>query len=607
VTRLIVIGILDQDMKKKPSARISLITIGMLVLASFTSNAIGQPTEIILSLCSLGTNDTTAGTPAGILLQNTSVNRITWTVAQNNRNGSNGFTHFDYPNKAVVKNANSFAGITPSNTVFAYVVASQSNTLTILNATKSWSQTEFSSYLITDPHDVYIMDYPSWGRVAFVCSFSQGALWAVNVTNPRNMTTLDVRFDSSNNGMYMDVDEVHHILYLTDWNASRDDYLLAYNITNPSNMTLICKAVVPRGKPWSPRVNTNNRDYVYVACEGEGAYVDNGSVCVFNVTWVRNTTSPSMRYMKAQGCGSFADLRLDGIYLYGDTSLNWSLCVWDVSTPTNLTTVSVTNLQTFNHFCLVSSPLRHEYAFLRHYDATVGDHGVAIVDINDKNNPVTIGYIPDDGGAHVRDLWRCHWMQCAYNNITNTWVLYVIGYMDNSWVTFNITFNATSQPPVADFSYTMRGLSVTFDGSSSYDSDGLIMSWQWTFGDSTDGVGEIVTHTFPSVGIYTISVVVTDIDGATSTHTANIRVEDFIYQRAFIFGWITNLSPEKGLITFEAVRVGVVTVAPFSFFAYSSGELFTIMKQYHGILRPGFIFAFCKKQITNINLTGLFL
>jgi hypothetical protein len=594
-------------MKKKSWVWISLIAIGMLVLTSFSNITIEQPTKHSFSSHSLGINDTTAGTSGGILLQNTSGNRVTWTVAQNNRNGSNGFSHLDYPNKAIVKNANSFAGISPSNTVFAYVVACRSNTLTILNATKSWSQTEFSTYPIIDPHDLCIMDYPCWGRVAFVCSFTQGALWAVNVTNPCNMTTLDVRFDSSNNAMYMDVDEVHHILYLTDWNASRDDYLLAYNITNPSDMTLICKAVVPRGKPWSPRVNTNNRNYVYVACEGEDAYKNNGSVCIFNVTWVRNTTSPSMHYMKAQGCGSFADLRLDGTYLYGDTPLNWSLCIWDISTPTNLTKVSVTNLQTYNHFCLISSPLGNDYAFLRHYDTTVGDRGVNIVDISDKNNPVTIGYIPDDGGAHVRDLWRCHWMQCAYNNITHTWVLYVIGYLENSWVTFNITFDATYQPPVADFSYTMRGLSVRFDASSSYDPDGLVVSWQWEFGDSTDGVGEVITHTFPSVGIYTVSVVVTDIDGATSTHTATIRVEDLIYQKAFIFGEITNLSPNEGLITFEAVRVGVVTVVPFSFYAYSSGEMFIIMKQFHGILRPGFIFALCDKQIMNINLTGLFL
>lgn len=595
-------------MQKEASIGITITTVCVLVLASFVSIGVAQTIDNTVQPFSImGIHKVISQTPGVIVLRNTSDNRLTWTVAQNNRNGSNGFSHLDYPNKAIVKNANTYGDITPSNTVFAYVAASQSNTLTIINATKSWSQTEFSSYPISSPHDVFIRDYPTFGRVAFVCSYSPWKLWAVNVTNPHNMSILSVRADSNNNGMYIDVDEVNDILYFTDWNSSRDDYLYAYNITNPSDMRLICKAVIPRGKPWSPKVNTNNRNYVYVACEGEGAYKGNGSVCVFNVTWVRNITSPSMQYMNAQGCGSFADLKEDGMYLYGDSPANWSLHIWDVSAPTNLATVSATNLQSFNHFCLVTSPSGPEYAFLRHYDATLGDHGVNVVDITDKTNPVIIGYIPDDGVAHERDLWRCHWMQCAYNNITNTWVLYVIGYMDNSWVTFNITFHGNSGPPVADFMYTIKGLSITFDASLSYDSDGLIVAWQWEFGDSTGGVGEIITHTFPTAGTYSISVNVTDIDGATSSQTKQITVETPPYQKAFIYGIISNLSSEDAFITFEAVRIKVITFAPFGVNTYVSGESFTIMKEYRGILNSGFIFAFCKKQVININLTACWL
>jgi hypothetical protein len=308
--------------------------------------------------------------------------------------------------------------------------------------------------------------------------------------------------------------------------------------------------------------------------------------------------------MKAQGKGSFADLQLDGVFLYGDTQLNWSLCVWDISTPTNLTAVSVTNVQSYNHLCLVTSPAGHAYAFLRHYDALLGDHGVNIVDMNDKEHPVAIGYIPDDKGAHMRDLWRCHWMQCAYNNITRNWVLYVIGYLDNSWVTFNITFNGISQPPVADFTFTMTGLSVTFDGSTSYDSDGMIATWHWGFGDSTEADGEITTHIFPEAGTYTISVVVTDSEGATDSFVKNITVEESPYQKVFISGRITDLFLKDDLISFEAVRIKVITVVPFSVNAYSSGETFKIMNWYRGFLFPGYIFAFCKKLIINVNFTG---
>jgi len=400
----------------------------------------------------------------------------------------------------------------------------------------------------------------------------------------------------------MDVDPVNKILYYTDWNSNGDDYLYAYNITNPHSINLICRAVVPQGKPWSPKVNTNNWNYVYVACEGEGEYYENGSVAIFNVTWVKNVTSPSMKYMKTQGYGSFADLIQDGNYLYGDSEyssafppIKWALHIWDISNPTNLTTVSVTNLTTYNHFCLVKSPSGHDYAFLRHYDSIFGDYGVNIADINDKSNPVQIGYIPDDGGGHTRDLWRCHWMQCAYNNITRNWVLYVIGYMDNSWVTFNITFNGTA--PVASFTYTINGPSVRFNASSSYDPDGQIISWQWEFGDATNGSGEEITHVYAAPGTYTVTLTVTDNDGLTDSVSHNITVEKIPQlQTALIFGRITNLTTQGQFLSFNAVRIRVMTFTPLSLTAYRSGEAFIIAKGYRGWVGERYIFAVCSEE-----------
>lgn len=610
-------------MQKKPLISITIISC-VIILASFTtiggvqtvasSNHANNAMKIPIAPRDQSTdtnkqvpykiwvNDSTGKTPAAISYENSANNGIIWVDAQNNYNGYNGFSHIDYPNKAIVKNAIKYGGITPANTVFAYVAAYNSNTLTILNTTKSWAQSEFNSYPVLSAHDIQIMDYPTYGRVAFVCSYSNGELWAINVTNPNSMSTLDSRADTHNAGMYMDVDEANKILYYTDWNLVGDDYLYAYNITNPHHINLICQAIVPQGKPWSPKVNTNNRNYVYVACEGEGPFTNNGSVAIFNVTWVKNTTSPSMNYMKTQGFGSFADLRQDGNYLYGDSgpsSLNppvtWALHIWDVSTPTNLTAVSVTNLQTYGHFCLVKSPSGQDYAFLRHYDATFGDYGVNIADLHDKSNPVNIGYIPDDGGGHTRDLWRCHWMQCAYNNITNNWVLYVIGYMDNSWVTFNITFQSTT--PIANFTYTIKGLSVTFDASSSFDPDGQITSWHWEFGDNTDGAGEVITHHYSTSGIYNVTLIVTDNDGANNSHTTRITVEDLKFQKVLIFGKITNISSQGEYITFEAVRIRVVTFVSFNYNTYLSGEKFTITKDYRGFVGARFIFSLCSRLL----------
>ena len=79
-----------------------------------------------------------------------------------------------------------------------------------------------------------------------------------------------------------------------------------------------------------------------------------------------------------------------------------------------------------------------------------------------------------------------------------------------------------NQPPVADVSsgkpYNgIVGENILFNGSASSDSDGEIVSWEWDFDDGNTGTGETVMHTFSEPGFYTISLTVTDDDGATNT------------------------------------------------------------------------------------------
>src|SRR5206468_5215169 len=46
-----------------------------------------------------------------------------------------------------------------------------------------------------------------------------------------------------------------------------------------------------------------------------------------------------------------------------------------------------------------------------------------------------------------------------------------------------------NRPPVAAFTSTCSGLTCGFNASSSYDPDGTIASYAWTFGDGTTGAG----------------------------------------------------------------------------------------------------------------------
>jgi len=71
-------------------------------------------------------------------------------------------------------------------------------------------------------------------------------------------------------------------------------------------------------------------------------------------------------------------------------------------------------------------------------------------------------------------------------------------------------------PPVADFEVRAgEDGSVTFDASSSSDADGSITAYQWLFGDGTTGSGVTKKHTYPSVSSYTVTLVVTDNEGAS--------------------------------------------------------------------------------------------
>ena len=79
-------------------------------------------------------------------------------------------------------------------------------------------------------------------------------------------------------------------------------------------------------------------------------------------------------------------------------------------------------------------------------------------------------------------------------------------------------------PPVSDYSYSISGLTVTFDASSSYDPDGYIVSYEWDFGDGSTASGVTVTHTYSQPGTYTVTLTVTDNDGLIASIPEQVTV-----------------------------------------------------------------------------------
>jgi serine protease len=80
-----------------------------------------------------------------------------------------------------------------------------------------------------------------------------------------------------------------------------------------------------------------------------------------------------------------------------------------------------------------------------------------------------------------------------------------------------------NQAPVANFTSSVSGLTVSFSDSSS-DSDGSIASRSWNFGDGTTSTATSPSKTYSAAGTYTVTLTVTDNGGATHTKTASVTV-----------------------------------------------------------------------------------
>jgi hypothetical protein len=63
---------------------------------------------------------------------------------------------------------------------------------------------------------------------------------------------------------------------------------------------------------------------------------------------------------------------------------------------------------------------------------------------------------------------------------------------------------------------------IKFDGSGSFDPDGTITEWAWKFGDGGTGAKEKLTHTYPQVGLYWVTLQVKDDTNRWSAKTRSV-------------------------------------------------------------------------------------
>jgi thermitase len=78
--------------------------------------------------------------------------------------------------------------------------------------------------------------------------------------------------------------------------------------------------------------------------------------------------------------------------------------------------------------------------------------------------------------------------------------------------------------PVAAFTYSCTGPECSFDASGSYDPDGSIVGYTWDYGDGSSSSGMTGNHSYANDGAYTVTLTVTDNDGAIGSDIQEITI-----------------------------------------------------------------------------------
>ncbi len=73
-----------------------------------------------------------------------------------------------------------------------------------------------------------------------------------------------------------------------------------------------------------------------------------------------------------------------------------------------------------------------------------------------------------------------------------------------------------NQAPTASFTASCAGRACSFDASGSTDADGSVTGYSWNFGDGTTATGATATRTYPTDGVRSVTLTVTDDRGATA-------------------------------------------------------------------------------------------
>ena len=99
---------------------------------------------------------------------------------------------------------------------------------------------------------------------------------------------------------------------------------------------------------------------------------------------------------------------------------------------------------------------------------------------------------------------------------------YILSINDRT-MEYSFTQAGGNQPPVASFTSTVNGLSVSFDNTST-DPEDDELTYSWNFGNGMTSAEKSPDVTYEAAGKYTVTLKVTDSAGNTDTHTQDVTV-----------------------------------------------------------------------------------